>query len=158
MQGIKEKLDRGELIKVQNTSGKAAFWKNFDLITTRENKPIGNVQCRICNHILSYDSKKTGTSHLQRHVERGCAAASNSTSTSKQLSMSEFFSKPVPPNARSQVIDKCVDFCCEDIWPFQAVACGGFIKLAQELINVGAAYGRLSAEKLLPDPTTISRR
>lgn len=72
--------------------------------------------------------------------------------------MSEFFSKPVPPNARSQVIDKCVDFCCKDIRPFQTVACGGFIKLAQELINVGAAYGRLSAEKLLPDPTTISGR
>ncbi len=109
------------------------------------------------NISLHMTAKKTGTSHLQRHVECGCATA-NSPGTSKQLLMSEFLSKPVLPNARSHVIEKCVDFCCEEIQPFQTVAGGGFIKLAQELINIGAAYGRLSAKKLLPDPTTISRR
>ncbi len=64
-----------ELLKVPNASGKAAFWKSFDLITTTNNEPIGHVQCSICKHILAHDSKKTGTSHLQRHVERGCATA-----------------------------------------------------------------------------------
>lgn len=53
---------------------------------------------------------------------------------------------PVPAIARSQITEK-----------FQTEAGGGFIKLAQELINTGAAYGRPSAEKLLPDPTTLSR-
>ncbi len=79
----------------------------------------------------------------------------NYTVTRKPYNKTEFLSKPVPPNARSHVIEKCVDFCCEDIRPFQTVAGGGFIKLSQELINIGAAYGRLSAEKLLPDLTTI---
>lgn len=86
------------------------------------------------------------------------AAALLLPGTSKQLSMSEFLSKPVLLNARSHVIEKCVDFCCKDIRPFETVAGGGFIKLAQELINIGAAYGHLSAEKLLPDPTTISHK
>lgn len=102
-------------------------------------------------------AKKTGRSHLQQHVKHGCTTA-YSSSISRQLSISEFLSKPVPPNARSQVIEKCVDFCCEDIQPFQTVAGGGFIKLARELTNIRAAYGRLSSKKMLSDPTTISRR
>lgn len=157
MDKLKAKLANGELFKVPNASGKAALWNNFDIITNAENKPIGHVQCRNCSTILAYDSKKTGSSHLQRHVDRGCAVASASASQ-KQLSMSNFFSKPVPANVKSQVTEKCVDFCCEDIRPFRTVAGPGFTKLAQELINIGATHGRLSAEKVLPDPTTISRR
>ncbi len=68
MQSIREKLEHGELLKVSNASGKAVFWKSFDLITTTNNEPIGHVQCRICKHILAHDSKKTETSHLQWHV------------------------------------------------------------------------------------------
>ncbi len=64
-----------ELLKVLNALGKAAFWKSFDLITTTNNDLIGHVQCRIGKHILAHDSKKTGMSHLKRHVERGCATA-----------------------------------------------------------------------------------
>ncbi len=66
-------------------------------------------------------------------------AGAISPGTSKQL-MSKFLSKPVSLNARSHVFEKCVDFCCEDIRPFQTVAGGGFIKFAQELINIRAAY------------------
>lgn len=43
-----------------------------------------------------------------------------------------------------------------DIRPFETVAENGFIEVAQELINVDATHGRLSATSLFPDPTTIS--
>ncbi len=58
MQSIREKSERGELLKVPNALGKATFWKNFYLITTANNEPIGHVQYRICKHILAHDSKK----------------------------------------------------------------------------------------------------
>ncbi len=41
---------------------------------------------------------------------------------------------------------------------FPTVAGRGFVDLAQDLINVGATYGCVSAERVLPDPTTISWR
>ncbi len=110
--------------------GKAAFWKNFDVITTK--------------------NKSTGTSPLRRHAEKGYAA--------RAVQMSDFFTKSVPAICKDRITEKCVEFCCEDIRSFQTVAGPGFIKLAQEVINVGATYGRLPAEQMPPDATTVSCR
>ncbi|XP_035860063.1 carbamoyl-phosphate synthase [ammonia], mitochondrial-like [Sander lucioperca] len=50
------------------------------------------------------------------------------------------------------------EYCCKDIRPFHSIEGGGFIKLAQEHINVGATYGSVAAQDVLPDPTTVSKR
>jgi hypothetical protein len=42
--------------------------------------------------------------------------------------------------------------------PFNIVTGQGFRELAQELIKVGAKYGHVKLEEILPHPTTISRR
>ncbi len=40
-----------------------------------------------------------------------------------------------------------MEFCCCDIRSFNTVADRGFVDLAQDLINVGATYGHVSAER-----------
>ena len=156
---IKEKLARGELQAVKNAAGKSDVWKQLALVTTLTNEQVGYAQCRKCKNLFKYDSKLSGTSHLARHVDKGCYSAS----IVQQLSVSGYVTpkgtdkKPVPASAKTQVKEKCVDFCCEDIRSFQTVAGEGFIGLAQELINIGATYGRLPAANVLPDPTTVSR-
>lgn len=51
-----------------------------------------------------------------------------------------------------------MNFCCMDIQPFETIVGVSFRELAQELINVSATYGHISANEVLPDPTTIAQR
>ncbi|CAM4571232.1 unnamed protein product [Leuciscus chuanchicus] len=160
---IKQKITEGKLMTVPNDAGKAAIWKHYDLVVSPSKEPSGYVQCRACKAVLAYDSKKTGTSSLQRHTDRGCTrpTAGLAASNNRQSSLSDYLSptaKSVPASVKSNVTEKCVEFCCRDIRSFHTVAGRGFINLAQDLINVGAAYGRVSVYSVLPDPTTISRR
>uniref|UniRef100_A0A1A8LDQ2 BED-type domain-containing protein n=1 Tax=Nothobranchius pienaari TaxID=704102 RepID=A0A1A8LDQ2_9TELE len=159
MEDIKRKIAKGELKSVNNTKGKAPFWIKFDIITNLQNEPTGFVQCVLCKAVLSYDSKKTGSSHLRRHLQRSCGGGGPGGGD-RQQSVSDFlsFAKPPPERMKSEVANKCVNFCCMDIRPFETVAGVGFRELAQELINVGATHGRISANEVLPNPTTISRR
>ncbi len=160
---IKQKICEGKLVTGPNDAGKAAIWRHYDLVLTSNKELSGYVQCRACKAVLAYDSKKTGTSSLQRHTDRGCtrSTAAANVSSYKQTSVSDYLSPPaksVPASVRSSLTEKCVEFCCRDIRSFHTVAGRGFVDLAQDLINVGATYGRVSAESVLPDPTTISRR
>ncbi len=77
----------------------------------------------------------------------------------KQINEGEWFPRQTnitTTTLKLQIASKCVNFCCMDIRPFETVAENGFIEVAQELINVDATHGRLSATSLFPDPTTIS--
>ncbi len=62
---IKQKFCEEKLITVPNDAGKAAIWRNYDLVLTSNKKLCGYVQCRACKDVLAYDSKKTSTSSLQ---------------------------------------------------------------------------------------------
>ncbi|KAG1946559.1 rho guanine nucleotide exchange factor [Pimephales promelas] len=44
------------------------------------------------------------------------------------------------------------------VWGCMSAAGEGFIELAQQLINIGATYGSVAAQDVLPDPTTVSKR
>uniref|UniRef100_H2ZY74 Hermes trasposase DNA-binding domain-containing protein n=1 Tax=Latimeria chalumnae TaxID=7897 RepID=H2ZY74_LATCH len=101
--------------------------------------------CKYCKTLLKYDSKKTGNSSLQQHAEK-----------SYMTSFVQSEKKILLPK-KSEITDKCVTLL-QDIRPFETVSGKGFIELAQELINVGATYGRVSASSVLPHPSTISRR
>lgn len=59
---------------VDSKSDKSTIWKKFKLIRDEKNNEIKNwVACGDCLTIYSFDSRKTGTSNLQRH---NCATAS----------------------------------------------------------------------------------
>lgn len=54
--------------------------------------------------------------------------------------------------------EKVVSFCCLDLRPFNVVNGEGFEELAQELINAGAAYGKLPENSVIPHHVTIAKR
>lgn len=54
--------------------------------------------------------------------------------------------------------EKCVSFCCTDIRPFNIVNGEGFKELEQELINVGAVYGRVPVNSVIARHVTIAKR
>lgn len=157
---IKEKI-RTELYKTRAKDvRKNVLWERFDAIiceSTGENEEaikLPYVQCFKCKKVLTYDSKKGGTSHLRRHADT-CNTSAKSTSTS----ITNFFkSSGVPLSVKQAITDKCVEFVCKDIRPFEIIAGDGFKSLAQSLISVGIKYGQVDIKDVLPHPSTVSRK
>jgi len=96
---------------------------------------------------MTYDRRNDGTSHLRRHAD-SCNASSSTPAIS-----SFFKSAGVPLAAKQAITDKCAEFACKDIRPFEIVAGDGFKSLAQALITVGVKYGQVSVDDVLPHPT-----
>ncbi len=63
----------------------------------------------------------------------------------------------IPANEKSALTDTLSRFCATDIRPFCCVEGSGFIAAAQHLIAIGAKYGNVSAEAVLPCARSVSR-
>jgi hypothetical protein len=115
------------------------------------------VSCKRCSKVLSYDKIKGGTSHLRRHSETCNGKASVSQSTPQ---ISNFFKckSGVPLSVKQYVTERCAEFVCTDIRPFETISGDGFIALAQALIGIGVQHGQVSARDVIPHPTTVSRK
>ena len=153
---IKKKLAAGEYTLIVK-EGKSDVWKSFKLVVDADGKSREYVQCNKCKALMSYDSKRTGTSTLNRHVAN-CKSTSDSGGAS-QKSIATYVTKSadsVPLRVKQAVTQKCVIFCARDIRPFYTVKGKGFKELAQELINVGAERGKVPVSSVLPAPNTIS--
>lgn len=152
---LKHGLSFGNYKLVQKTNSKSSVWEKFlTVVDSRTSVPEGHVQCRLCKSFFVYDSAKTGTSHLSRHK---CKVSSNSAS------ISSFFSpqcpKPsVPTDVKEKVTIACARLCAKDMRPFDVVSGSGFKEVAEELIQIGARYGNVNAQDILPHPTTVSRK
>lgn len=110
------------------------------------------MQCHLCKAFLTYNSVKTGTSHLNGHK---CKVSSH------YGNIEPYFAKKgsvIPAGVRETVADVCVHLCAKDIQPFDAVSGDGFVDIANVLISFGVHCGRVDARTVLPYPTTISRR
>lgn len=154
---VKRRLASGDYVLVQQAkNARSEVWRNFDHVHNENNDAVGYVKCKKCDALLKYDSKTTGNSSLIRHVDRSCKGNIDQT----QTSISSFVTapKPIPAKLKETVTEKCVSLCCKDIRPFNVVNGEGFAELAQELINVGAAYGRVPADSVIPTPKTIASR
>ncbi|KAL0162267.1 hypothetical protein M9458_041663 [Cirrhinus mrigala] len=155
MEDVKKKLASGDFKTTEN-EGKSAVWKYFYIVVKADSdEPVGYVQCKGCGVLMTYDSKRTRNSALQRHVDGGCKSPGL-----LQPSITTFTStsRKIPQQAKQKLTEKCVEYCCKDIRPFRSIEGGGFVELAQQLINVGATYGSVAAQDVLPDPTTVSKR
>ena len=150
---VKKKIKTGEL-KVSKFEGKSEVWTYFKQVMGSDNVCVGFVECSKCGMLFTYDSKKTGTSSMNRHMKQVCHARKDDN----QPSMSSFVTSPtIPMRVKQALTEKCVGFCCKDIRPFYVVSGQGFQELAQELVNIGATYGRVSAQSILPHHSTVSK-
>jgi uncharacterized protein involved in tolerance to divalent cations len=155
---IRRKIREGIYTTATMDSARNELWKFFVGVSATvdgEVTKIPYVSCIRCNTVLTYNSKTGGTSHLRRHVD-GCGSKTGSSSCP---GIGSFFkSSGVPASVKSDITEKCADFACKDIRPFETVSGVGFIALAQSLINIGVKHGQVSASDVLPHPTTVSRR
>uniref|UniRef100_A0A674NDC5 BED-type domain-containing protein n=1 Tax=Takifugu rubripes TaxID=31033 RepID=A0A674NDC5_TAKRU len=143
-QEVKDKLKTGELKRQTRTAGKSEVWKSFKLIVKNDTEAsVGFAECGQCGALLSYESKKTGTSTLSRHLNN-CTRKIDD----HQTSILSFIPKTAPLRAKQAITDKCVDFCCQDLRPFSVVSGEGFKSLAQELINIGSTFGNFLIERV----------
>ncbi|CAL9694246.1 unnamed protein product [Knipowitschia caucasica] len=139
--------------------GKSDVWQHFHFVVDKDKVSVGFVQCRHCHALLAFETKKTGTSSLIRHT-KACRQKrqDEATKSQQQTPMTSFITVPkVPQRLKQAITDKCVDFCTKDLRPFYTVSGEGFQALAQELINIGASYGRIAASSVLPHHGTISK-
>ena len=110
---IKRRLAAGEYGLVAKEGAKAAVWKTFKLVVDSEKKVLDYVQCIKCKTVLSYDSKRTGTSTMGRHMEKVCATFPQQSTDQQQQSMATFVTKSADSvlRAKQRVTSKCVSFC-----------------------------------------------
>lgn len=65
--------------------------------------------------------------------------------------------KRLPSNVKDETINKCVKYCSLDIQPMLAIKGLGFREICQFFLDIGAKYGSLDLNDILPHPTTVSR-
>ena len=165
---MKRRLASGDYGVIEDRESKrlkSDVWNHFDKVHDENGERIDFVQCKNCKAVLSYSSRKTGTSTLARHTTR-CEGSDESglpLPGPDQPSVATFFTArpkvmPLTQKVKQNVTKKCVYFCCKDIRPFNIVNGDGFVELAQELIYVGATYGNVAVSSVMPCNVTISNR
>ncbi|XP_010878875.3 uncharacterized protein LOC105016622 isoform X1 [Esox lucius] len=71
-QNLTEKIKNRELRIVKNRARvKSNVWNHFGIIINAEKQHVdGFAACKKCKRVLSYDSQRTGTSSLKKHIGR----------------------------------------------------------------------------------------
>lgn len=158
---IREKIKKGDAKVVRKADQKSKVWDTFGQVVLSDDTVVDYVMCFHCEALYKYDGHKTGTSNLLRHSCRGSAAQSNKSPTpasAGQPLMSSFLKGTVPLHAKSKLVDDFVEFGCADLRPFDIVSGKGFMQVAQGLVNIGARFGPVHINSVLPHRQTICDR
>ncbi|KAL0146912.1 hypothetical protein M9458_057851 [Cirrhinus mrigala] len=164
MEAAREKVKTGEWKLRKYTNRKSKVWETFAKITKDDDQSAGFVMCTSCDAIYTFDSHKTGTTNMARHkCGPGNPSQPNRAASGQPRPQTiDAFMRPnhtkIPLQVKSKFVDYCVDFCCTDLRPFDIVSGEGFTKVAQGLINIGARYGSVDANGVLPHRQTVCDR
>ena len=127
---------------------RSTVWESFGQILMSSTTVIKEkVACRTCLTVLNY-RYQWGTSNLVAH-KKGCEKRRQST----EGNVSQEVKTDIKKNVKSAV----VQFVCQDLRAFNAVAGDGFRNLADQMINLGCQFGEaVTAREVLPHPNTVS--
>ena len=92
--------------------------------------------------------------------EESCAArlsAHNTMITDMPAFSASPSQRKLPQSVKTQMANDVVTMCATNIRPFSIVDGRGFQAVAQKLIAVGAKYGNLLVDDVLPSSTTVLR-
>lgn len=150
---MRKRLQTGEYRVKRKEAAKSQDRDNFcEVVRAVDDSSIGYVKCNSCDKLYKHESHKTGMSSTTRHV---CAGSKRKDVS--QSGITAFLkSNTIPTQVKSEVIDACVELCCQDLRPF--VSGDGFCAVAQSLITVGACNGRVDASSALLHWQTICDR
>ena len=141
-------------IEMFSYMGKSEVWKTFQKIKV-DGDVAPYVVCNHCGIAVKY-TPSDGTGGMKKHVHH--VRPSTSSESSVQLKISGFTScSPVAcRKAKKEVTSASVKFCAKDIRPFTCVEGDGFKELASAFVHIGAAYGKLPIDQILPTRQTIA--
>jgi hypothetical protein len=160
-ESLKEAVRKDQVKLKENKDGKAACWKKFSLVETKNGSLIFGwavcVDCRCCVMFKSKLSdgsiKNYGTTNMTDHM-KSCYA-----SQGKQLTMAGFV-KRVPgkkfsDTEKTAVKEAQVRLVVEGGTSFAFVDNPGLRSFAQIMIQIGSKHGNINVEDVLYGPCTV---
>ena len=117
-------------------------------VGTKDGEDLPYVACKTCFKAFRFLSHKTGTIHLKRHIE-DCKDRSGKPGRISQPKLC-FPTVRLPEQAKKKVVEAAVQLVANDIRPFSILDGKGMRTFCQTLLDVGATYGKVDANALLP--------
>ncbi|CAG0886393.1 unnamed protein product, partial [Cyprideis torosa] len=114
---------------------------------------LPGIQCTRCKAVYKYNKRSSSTVHLKKHQEK-CIPPN-------QLSMDGFLKRSrtiLPRTEREGVVKSLAAMCYKDLRPFSSVEGRGFADVCRAMISIGARFGQVSPEDILPSRKTVQRR
>lgn len=131
---VHKKLLLGEF-KIKPQNKKSVVWDTFGIVSDLSGVEQDFVACISCSHVLQYKKNSTGTSSMKKH-RCGVLAKGQPTLLGAAISHQPPVPSPQPKQlsqtSKDRVTTASVDFCAEDLQPYDTVAGKGF----HHIINV----------------------
>ena len=132
---VSKKLKSGDF-KVKKSGGVSKVWETFGIVVNSEGAEVDHVACKKCDHVLVYKKGKTGTSTMAKHkcgiIARGqpvLLPVAAKVMPSPQPTTPTPDAGKIITQVKATITTACVDYCAEDLRPFDAVAGQGFLDL-----------------------------
>ena len=127
-------------------------WPSFSKVNV-DNVFSDHVLCIKCKALLKWKSRD-GTSGLKAHI-KSCVGKVDSPKITK-FAVAESLKK-LSTIDKAGLVNTISNMCATDIRPFSIVEGSGFKKLVEQLISIGAKYGKIPVDEVLPCARTVSR-
>ena len=118
---VQKKLLLGEF-KIKPVTKKSAVWQVFGIVSDLNGVEQEFVACKTCSCVLVYKKNTSGTSTMTKHK---CSVLGQGQPTLLGAAVKHQRPVPVPElsqASRTRITAACVDFCAEDLRPFDTVA------------------------------------
>ena len=138
----------GELEIKSMSNLKSDVWNTFGIVSDSQGNEFPFAACKTCNTVLAYKKGKTGTSTMKKHK---CSLPTNQPLLTKTAVRMLPSKKPSSSKKmKDMVTAACVDFCSEDLRPFDSVARKGFLDLMQ-VVSVAITFFILTVSFILAE-------
>lgn len=126
------------------------------MLTKLVKNKVSFPELKNCEKLFSYNATSS-TNHLNRHTQQFCPVMKIILCHKNVANQGKKYRTVTNVNVKSDILDKCIDFCASDLRPFETVSRYGFVNLFQAAINLSTTHGLVDAHSILPHPTTVSR-
>jgi len=140
-------------------SGKySTVWERFKIVNV-DKKPVDYVKCISCPAVYAWHTT-TGTTALNRHKcsdvaivpKRACGFSKD------QPQITSFTSRKLSLQDSDKLNETIVIGLAKDLRPLNSVEGEGFQLIAQNLINLGAKYGKINVKDCISHRTTLTSK
>jgi len=138
------------VIRNNGPGKKSGVWEAFGIVYDRSNVKLDYVACKSCNKVYTFKTN-TSTATISKHK---CPVPASEVAAAKV-----FFKKHIVTKQEKEMMTTATtDYCTTDMRPFESLSGLGLKALIQMTLDIGSSStGRVTIDKLLTNPTTVSR-